>query len=120
VGEYYARRIQIADEIDQWETRQDSAEIVRCSRKRRLLVAVRSPRPPARLRRSLPPATPSADSNQQSEPNEPSSVNSDKDSSTSKMTIIRFGCSLPKTTNQNEPLPLLSEEGAEMFSRLVV
>jgi hypothetical protein len=47
VGEDYARRIQIANEIDQWETRQDSAEIIRCSRQRRLLVAVRSPRPPA-------------------------------------------------------------------------
>jgi hypothetical protein len=47
VGEDYARRIQIADEIDQWETRQDSAEIVRSSRQRRLLVAVRNPRPPA-------------------------------------------------------------------------
>jgi hypothetical protein len=47
VGEDYARRIQIADQIDQWETRQDSAEIVRCSRQRRLLIAVRNPRPPA-------------------------------------------------------------------------
>ncbi|XP_046439740.1 uncharacterized protein LOC124190901 [Daphnia pulex] len=67
-----------------------------------------------------PPATPSADSSQQSEPNEPSSVNLDEDSSSSKMTIIRFGRSLPKTTNENEPLPLLSEQDAEMLSRLVV
>ncbi len=67
-----------------------------------------------------PPATSSVDSSQQSEPNEPSSVISDEDSSSSKMTIIRFGRSLPKTTNENEPLPLLSDQDAEMLSRLLV
>ena len=72
-----------------------------------------------------PPATSSSssESSQQSEQNQQSpSGNSDEDSSSSKLTIIRFGRSLPKTTNINEKesLPLLSEQDAEMLSRLVI
>ena len=69
-----------------------------------------------------PPATSSSSgdiSSQQSEPINPSSSNTDEDLSSSKLTIIRFGRSLlPKSTDEN--LPLLSEQDAEMLSRLVV
>ena len=69
-----------------------------------------------------PPATSSSSGDirsQQSEPIDPSSSNTDEDSSSSKLTIIRFGRSLlPKSTDEN--LPLLSEQDAEMLSRLVV
>jgi hypothetical protein len=70
-----------------------------------------------------PPATSSSSgdiSSQQSEPIDPSSSNTDEESSSSsKLTIIRFGRSLlPKSMDEN--LPLLSEQDAEMLSRLVV
>ena len=53
LGENNARWIQIANEIDKWQTCENSEQIVSRPGQRRLLVAVRSPRPSASdIRRS--------------------------------------------------------------------